>query len=336
MTTWPLQTIAVANQKGGVGKTTTATNLACGLAHRGFRTCLIDNDAQRNASATLGVDTHALPDDGSGTVIEIYADATPASKLAIPVEGRFGGRLSVIPAHSTISGFDMQVETTVLQQAARGASFEDQQDMRQEMVDRLRESLKSLDGEFDAVVVDTPPSLGFMLTAALRAADWLLVPVTCSDFCKNGVRDLMSTVNKITARGNPRLKLFRAVLGMYDARKVLHQQDADFYKAQFGDGLHSTYISQSVRVEELAAHRLSIFEHAPDSEQARQFLDLTDAFIEDVEGLLTTARERQAKREADAASQSGPGIVVPAPPLTARESVQELEDGPTERAVGEV
>lgn len=303
MTRWPLQTLAVCNQKGGVGKTTTATNIACGLARKGYRVCLIDNDAQRNASSALGVDVQSLPEDGSGTVIEIYSDAAKAIDLVRTVEGRLDGNLSVIPAHQMISGFGMQAETMVFQAAAKGASFEDQQDMRQEMVDRLRESIKTLSGEFDACVIDTPPSLGFMLTAALRASDWLLIPLCCSDFCKDGVRDLMKTVNKVTARGNPRLRLFRAVLGMYDNRKVLHQEDRKWYAQQFGEALHPECISAGVRMEELPAHKLSIFEHAPDSDQARQFGNLTDEYIKEVDAFLEQLAQRKAAREAQLAQQ---------------------------------
>ena len=326
MTSWPLQTIAVANQKGGVGKTTTAVNLACGLATRGRRVCLVDNDAQRNASASLGVDIHALPENGDGTVMEIYADAASAIDLARPVEGRFDGKLSVIPAHDTISGFELAMEASIL--AMRGASFEDQMDKRTEMANRLRESLKSLNGEFDAVVIDTPPSLGFWLTASLRAADWLLVPLVCSDYCKNGVQDLMNTVNKIMARGNPRLRLFRAVLGMFNPRTVLHQEDAAFYKAQFQDGLHPTFITHSVRVQELPSHHLSIFEHDPKSPQAAQFLDLTDAFIQEVENFLEIQRQRAEKR---AAAEK---TLVPMPPPE-QPAAEDPEPEVAPRAVGE-
>ncbi len=325
VTHWPLQTLAVVNQKGGCGKTTTAINLAGALVADGrinpvtgkpFRVLVIDTDPQGNSSKTFGVDIRTMPENGDGTIIEILADAKPAIDLAIPVEGRFDGRLSLIPAHQSLSGFAMQAETMVFMAASKGASFEDQQDMRQGMVDRLRESLKSVQDEFDICIFDTPPSLGFTLTAALRASDWFLVPLVCSDHCKDGVRDLMTTVNKIITRGNPRLKLFRALLGIYTNNKILHQQDREFYKAQFGDAFHSSVVTAGVRMEELPAHQKTIFEHAPDTEQAKQFATLADAFVEEVSGFLTLQAERQAKRQAQ---------TTPAP-------VAELH----QRAVGEV
>jgi len=279
-----------------VGKTTAATNLAAGLAMKGYRTCLVDTDPQGNSSKVCGVDIRSLPEDGTGSVIEIFADAKPAIDLVRSADERFEGRLSIIPAHQMLSGFALQAETMVFQAAAKGASFEDQQDMRQGMVDRLRESLKSMVGEFDACVFDTPPTLGFMLTAALRASDWLLVPLTCSDYCKDGVRDLMTTVNKIIARGNPRLKIFRAVLSLYDGRKILHQQDREFYRAQFGEALYSEGITAGVRVEELPTNKLSIFEHAPESDQARQYGALTDEYIKEVNTFLEMMAQRKAKR----------------------------------------
>lgn len=303
MARWPLQTLAVCNQKGGVGKTTTAVNMACGLAQKGYRVCLIDNDAQRNSSKALGIDIDALPEDASTTVIEIYADARPAIDLVQEVEGRFDGNLSVIPAHQTINGFAMQAETMVFQLAAKGASFEDQQDMRLEMVERLRESLKSLAGEFDVCVIDTPPSLGFMLTAALRASDWYIVPLICSEYCKDGVRDLMKTVGKVTSRGNPRLRFFKALLGAYDGRKTLHQQDRAFYETQFKEYLYPEPITHGVRMEELPSNKLSIFEHAPESDQAAQFSRFIDAFTAEVDSSIELQAQRQAKRELAAASQ---------------------------------
>ncbi len=312
ITNWPLQTLSVVNQKGGVGKTATAVNLAGALVADGrinavtgkpFKVLVIDTDPQGNSSKTFGVDIRTLPDNGDGTIIEILADAKPAIDLAKPVEGRFGGNLSLIPAHQSLSGFAMQAETMVFMAASKGASFEDQQDLRQEMVDRLRESLKSVQDEFDICIFDTPPSLGFTLTAALRASDWFLVPLVASDHCKDGVRDLMSTVSKIIARGNPRLKLFRALMGLYTNQKILHQQDRDFYQAQFADAFHSSVITAGVRMEELPAHQKTIFEHAPETDQAKQFASLADAFIEDVLGFLTLQAERQAKRLAQTAPQ---------------------------------
>lgn len=333
MTHWPLQTIAVCNQKGGVAKTTTTINLAAGLARKGYRVCVIDNDAQRNSSSVLGVDIHALPEDGTGTVIEIYAEAKPAIDLAATVEGRFDGHLSIISSHQMISGFGMQAETQVFQAASRGASFEDQQDMRLEMIDRLRESIKTLAGEFDVCIIDTPPALGFMLTAALRASDWLLVPLTCNEHCKDGVRDLMTTVNKVIARGNPRLRLFRALVGMYDSRKVLHRQDLEFYKSQFTDKLHHTPIKHGVNMEELASRKLSIFEHDPSSDQARQFDELADGFIEEVERFLTVQAERQAKREQQ--QQQSADVLVPQPPQDISSAASQAVAEPMPRAVGE-
>ena len=132
-----------------------------------------------------------------------------------------------------------------------------------------------------------------------------MIPVTCSDYCKDGVRDLMTTVNKIITRGNPRLKLFRALLGMYDNRKILHQQDREFYKSQFGDAMYSGVITAGVRMEELPTHRLTISEHAPESDQAKQFDALAEEYIGEVNNFLALQAERQAKRQ----QQTTPQVV---------------------------
>ena len=122
-TRWPLQTLAVVNQKGGVGKTSSAINLAGDLARKGYRVVVVDCDPQGNTSKTFGVDIRTLPSNGDGSVIEVLADAKPAIDLAEPVEGRFDGRLSLIPAHQTLSGFAMQAETMVFMAASKGASL---------------------------------------------------------------------------------------------------------------------------------------------------------------------------------------------------------------------
>ena len=296
MTKWPMQVIACAMQKGGVGKTTTSINIAAALAQRGLRVCLVDVDGQLNTTRAMNIDFEEHTAAKKKTVLNIYAEALDAIDAVFPVEGRFDGRVSIIPGHKGLTSLFPKLEVGLMNQALEeNLSYEDQEDMRREAADRLRESLKSLQGEFDAVVIDTPPALGFLLSTALRATDWLIIPMEPSELAVDGLRDLMMTVNKIKQRANPRLRLFRVLLGKFDGRKVLHRQIQEDLGVSFGDKLSQTAISFGVPVEELHSHKLSIFEHAPESVQAPQFIAIADELIEDVEAFLRRRAERMAE-----------------------------------------
>jgi len=311
MVRWPLQIITCANQKGGVGKTTTSTNLAAGLALAGYHVCLVDTDQQRNATKTFGVNIDALleQDPKTPTVLDIYARKLPAIDAVRVIEGKFDGRLSIIPSHRSVGAVFTKLEVGLVHQAQDGGvSFEDQQDLRLEFAERLRESLKSLETRFDVAVIDTPPTLDFILSTALRAADWLVIPLVCAEYAKDGLRDLISTVQKVKERSNPRLKLLRAVVGDYDGRTVLHRDMVGDFKQTFGDKLSPNYITHGVRVEELPSHRLSIFEHAPGSEQAKQFTKLTDEVIGEIEAHL--AKQRERARQAPSVETQGAQVAV--------------------------
>ena len=301
MVRWPLQVVAVSNQKGGVGKTTTAVNLATTLALRGRSVCLIDADQQRNASTGLGLNLDEDRFKELPTILDIYSRKSPASDLVyrFPSEDgfaadRFDGRLGLIPGHRGVGTVFTKIEIGLVGQTAdptQGLSFEDAQEERLAFADRLRESLKSLDGVFDIVIIDTPPALDFILSTALRAANWLIIPLEASEYAKEGLRDLMATVEKVK-RGNPSLKLLRAVMGKYDGRKNIQRDHLEDYQATFGEKMARAVITEGARVEELPTLGLGIYEHAPQSDQARLFNELAKEVEEEIEAYLERQRQR--------------------------------------------
>jgi len=231
--------IAIANQKGGVGKTTTAINIATAFAATGWKTLLIDLDPQGNASTGIGVDTA----DRKRSSYDLIVDEVPLASciLATRIPG-----LDIIPATVDLSGAEIELVTV---------------DNR---TDRLRCALDLANSTYDIVFIDCPPSLGLLTLNALTAADTLLVPLQCEFFALEGLSQLLHTVEQVQQRFNADLGIVGIALTMFDRRNRLTDQVADDVRACLGALVFEATIPRNVRLSEAPSHGLPalIYDHA--------------------------------------------------------------------------
>lgn len=248
--------IAIANQKGGVGKTTTAINLAAALAQRGRNTLLVDLDPQANSSISY-LDVRKVPK----SMFDVLSNGTPLSDIIMksPVK-----HLDVAPSRIALAKLESQLIGEV------DAHF------------RLKDRLDLVADRYDFVVIDTPPALGLITVNALVAATHLLIPVQSSYFALEGTDDLLETVEKIRSRPNPNLKLLGAVITLHDKRTTLSRDAQKAITDVFGARVFKTTISKSIRLEESPAHKESIFTFAPQSTGAYEYYRLCEEVIERV------------------------------------------------------
>lgn len=289
--------IALANQKGGCGKTTAAVNVAAACAAEGYRTCLVDIDQQCNATDNFGVNQDELVKEGRFTVADAFLAKRPATEITLELRDRFDGNLSLIPGHRGLSSIPHRLEAELQAAVANDDVSEiDADDLKNEQRKRLRNSLKSLRGGVDLVFIDTPPELGFLMTSGLIAADWYIIPVFPSGYDLKGLEKLTQTVAKIRDRHNPHLQLLGVLLGRMHPRAKL---DADIF-AMLGDAfgqdrVFETTIAETVRHREATVYCKTILEHAPGEPAADQFRGVARELL---------ARVRQAERGGEAADQT--------------------------------
>ena len=288
--------IAMTNQKGGCGKTTTTVSLAAGLAKLGYRVVVVDTDPQCNATDSFGLERDALLKDGYFTVADAYLARRPLSEIVVNFPDRFNSALFVAPGHRGLSSVPQRLESELQESlAGEGRSALDADDIRAEQRSRLRESIASLHGQIDIVLIDTPPDLGFIMTTAMVAADYFLIPVFPSGYDLKGLETLSGTAEKIQKRLNPGLQLLGVVLGNMDSSARLDSDIRQMLQEKFGEGrVFKTAISRSVKHREAPVYGRTIFEHASGTAAATQFAELSREVADKLEaahGAKTVAAE---------------------------------------------
>jgi chromosome partitioning protein len=247
--------LSIANQKGGVGKTTTAINLAAALASKGLKTLLVDLDPQANSSMSY-LDIHSL----QHSIYDVLVDRTLSLREVIKLAEKVPN-LSLAPSSIALA----KIESKLLGEIDSHY--------------RLKDVLDPVQADYDFVVIDTPPTLGIITVNALVASTHVLIPIQSSYFALEGTDDLLETIDKIKQRANPQLQILGAVITLHDRRTLLSRDIFDQIQRVFGDKLFETTISKSVRLEESPAYKESIFTFAPRSSGAYEYYKLSEEVL---------------------------------------------------------
>jgi chromosome partitioning protein len=249
------QVIAVANQKGGVGKTTTTVNLAASLAAAEKKVLVVDMDPQGNASSGLGYPRGRTTE---GTIYDVLLGDRTIDAVIRPTELP---HLELVPANADLAGGEIELVGL---------------DARER---RLRGPLRLVQDRFDFILIDTPPSLGLLTLNALAAADAVLVPLQCEYYALEGLSDLQSTVTLVGRQLNPGLDIEGIVLCMVDSRQNLTEQVANEVRKHFGEKVYTTAIPRNVRLSEAPSFGKPALLYDVSSRGARSYLDLAREFL---------------------------------------------------------
>ncbi|MCX5846655.1 MAG: AAA family ATPase [Deltaproteobacteria bacterium] len=247
--------ICIANQKGGVGKTTTAINLAASLAAAEKKTLLIDCDSQGNASSGMGIDKDII---SKKNLYHSLIGKVLLKEVIVSTQLPF---LDVVPANQDLIGIEVEFVT-----------LEDREK-------KLRILLKNLDAAYDFIIIDCPPSLGFLTVNALVASDYLVIPLQCEYFAMEGLGYLLNTVRLVKARLNPSLALGGILLTMFDTRNTLSHRVSEDVKKHFGQKVFKTIIHRNVRLSESPSHGLPIILYDIKSRGAVSYMELAQEIL---------------------------------------------------------
>lgn len=244
--------IAVVNQKGGVGKTTTAVNLTAALTDAGKRVMLCDFDPQANGTSGLGIDKKKL----KHSVYDVIIDDVPVSEAIVPT--KFG---DVLPASADLAGAAVELISM------------DAPNMR------LKNALASVKDQYDAIFIDCPPSLELLSINALAAADSILIPVQCEYYALEGLADLMNTLRLVKKRINPQLEIFGVALTMFDGRTNFSAQVAQEVRRHFPGKVFASVIPRNVRLAEAPSHGLPVGAYDKSSRGAVAYRSMAEEII---------------------------------------------------------